>query len=98
MFLRLGRRARAMVCIRYVSLASLLILIHLHHIVIISTRGTSEAEGPSAGFITMIANTLAKLPGGVEYDVVYPAAANQDSSVAVANVGLATRVRMEGWF
>lgn len=41
---------------------------------LISARGTGEPQGPSTGFKGMIAHTLASVPGGVEYDVVYPAA------------------------
>lgn len=42
--------------------------------VLISARGTGEPQGPSSGFRGMIAHTLATVPGGIEYDVVYPAA------------------------
>lgn len=42
--------------------------------VILDARGTFEPQGPSAGFKTMVASTLSALPGGVQYDVVYPAA------------------------
>lgn len=56
--------------------------------VIISTRGTTEAQGPSAGFVTLIKNTLAKVSGGVEYDTVYPAAADQISTAAVTDVSV----------
>ena len=45
--------------------------------VIISTRGTYEAQGPSIGFKDMIAWTLGNVTGGVEYDTVYPAEKNQ---------------------
>jgi hypothetical protein len=55
-------------------------------LVIISTRGTTEAQGPSAGFITMISRTLATVSGGTEYDTVYPAAWDQNSSAATADV------------
>ncbi|KAJ3497448.1 hypothetical protein NLG97_g1889 [Lecanicillium saksenae] len=40
--------------------------------VLISARGTSEPQGPSFGFRGMIKQTLSSVPGGVEYDVVYP--------------------------
>lgn len=33
---------------------------------LISTRGTTELQGPSAGFRTMISQTLAAIPGGKE--------------------------------
>lgn len=59
---------------------------HRYHPVIISTRGTTEAQGPSAGFISLIRQTLAAVPGGIEYDTVYPAAADQISTAAVADV------------
>ncbi|KAF2153639.1 carbohydrate esterase family 5 protein, partial [Myriangium duriaei CBS 260.36] len=45
--------------------------------VIISTRGTYELQGPSIAFPGMINATLAAIANGVEYDTVYPAAANQ---------------------
>jgi len=52
--------------------------------VIISTRGTGEPQGPSVGFVTMIADTLKNVPGGVELDTVYPAGIDQNSSGATA--------------
>jgi len=54
--------------------------------IIISTRGTGEAQGPSEGFITMIANTLAAIPNGQEQDTVYPAAIDQDSASGTADI------------
>lgn len=54
--------------------------------VIISTRGTGEAQGPSEGFISMIQQTLAAVPNGIEYDTVYPAADDQISTAAVTDV------------
>lgn len=45
-----------------------------HDYVLISARGTGELQGPSFGFLGMIKQTLSQVPGGVEYDVVYPAA------------------------
>lgn len=47
-----------------------------HDYVILSSRGTGELQGPSVGFLGMIKTTLATVPNGVEYDVVYPAAAD----------------------
>ena len=47
-----------------------------HDYVILSSRGTGELQGPSVGFVGMIQTTLATVPGGVEYDVVYPAASD----------------------
>ncbi|RDA91868.1 hypothetical protein CP533_0368 [Ophiocordyceps camponoti-saundersi (nom. inval.)] len=44
-----------------------------HNYVLISARGTRETAGPSLGFTDMIRLTLAKAPGGIEYDVRYPA-------------------------
>ncbi|KAJ7195938.1 cutinase [Mycena pura] len=67
-----------------------------HPYVIISTRGTGEPQGPSVGFVTMIADTLQNIPGGVELDTVYPAGLDQNSSGATAfiintiNSGLAS--------
>ncbi len=40
---------------------------------LLDVRGAFEPQGPSAGFNIMVASTLSALPGGVEYDVVYPA-------------------------
>jgi hypothetical protein len=44
--------------------------------VIISARGTYEAQGPSKAFAGMINQTLAAIPGGIEYDTAYPAGDN----------------------
>ncbi|KAH8923469.1 carbohydrate esterase family 5 protein [Atractiella rhizophila] len=57
-------------------------------VVIINTRGTGEPQGPSAGFRTMVRNTLAgkPIPGGAEHDTVYPAGFNQDSSEGTADI------------
>lgn len=41
--------------------------------VLITIRGTTEPQGPSAEFVGMIASTLNAVPGGAEYDLVYPA-------------------------
>lgn len=41
--------------------------------VLISARGTGEIQGHSSGFVGMIHDTLEAVPGGVEYDVRYPA-------------------------
>lgn len=41
--------------------------------VLISTRGTNEAQGHSKAFPSLISQVLAKIPGGLEYDTVYPA-------------------------
>jgi hypothetical protein len=54
--------------------------------VIISTRGTGEPQGPSSGFRTMIRNTLAAVPGGIEYDTVYPADFSQISTAGTNDV------------
>lgn len=54
--------------------------------VIISTRGTGELQGPSAGFRGMIRDTLAQVPGGVEHDTIYPAAFNQQSQQGTADI------------
>lgn len=53
---------------------------------IINTRGTSEVQGPSVGFLTMNANVLASLPGGKTYDTVYPAAWDQNSTAATIDI------------
>lgn len=53
---------------------------------IISTRGTGELQGPSAGFLTMNQKTLAQVPGGTVYNTVYLAAADQNSALGTADV------------
>ncbi|KAG4443429.1 hypothetical protein IFR05_001108 [Cadophora sp. M221] len=53
-----------------------------HKYVIISTRGTNEPQGPSAGFVGMIDQTLSAVPGGIEYDTVYPAGDDTQSQGA----------------
>jgi hypothetical protein len=60
------------------------------HLVIISTRGTGEIQGPSAGFRTMIRSTLSAVPNGVEYDTRYDAALDQQSQAATIDVSLFT--------
>lgn len=50
--------------------------------VIISTRGTNEPQGPSAGFVGMISQTLTAIPGGIEYDTVYLAGSDTQSQGA----------------
>jgi hypothetical protein len=54
--------------------------------VIISTRGTTEAQGPSIAFTTMIRTVRAQLAGGIEYDTVYPAELDQNSSAGTVDV------------
>ena len=53
---------------------------------IIDTRGTTEAQGPSAGFITMNQNIQSQVPGGSVYSSVYPADWSQDSSAATEDI------------
>ncbi|KAJ9613323.1 hypothetical protein H2200_003265 [Cladophialophora chaetospira] len=53
---------------------------------IISTRGTGEAQGPSAGFRTMNARILAQVPGGKIYNTVYPAGADQNSASGTQDI------------
>ncbi|KAN0060193.1 hypothetical protein ACQY0O_007522 [Thecaphora frezii] len=53
---------------------------------IISTRGTTEAQGPSAGFISMNQQVQSKVSGGKVYNVVYPAAWDQNSSAGTADI------------
>jgi hypothetical protein len=62
----------------------------LMHLVIISTRGTGEIQGPSAGFRTMIRSTLSAVPNGVEYDTRYAAAFDQQSQAGTADVSFFT--------
>jgi len=53
---------------------------------IISTRGTGELQGPSAGFRTMNSQTLAQVPGGTVYNTVYLADASQNSALGTTDV------------
>ncbi|KAF2164328.1 carbohydrate esterase family 5 protein [Zasmidium cellare ATCC 36951] len=53
---------------------------------LIDTRGTGEAQGPSAGFRTMNSNIMSQVSGGKEYDTVYPAGSNQDSSAGTQDI------------
>ncbi|KAH8921003.1 carbohydrate esterase family 5 protein [Atractiella rhizophila] len=53
---------------------------------LINTRGTTEVQGPSAGFVTMSANVRAAVSGGREYDTVYPAGWDQNSAQATTNI------------
>lgn len=54
--------------------------------VIIDTRGTGEAQGPSSGFRTMNSRIFATVPGGTEYDTVYPADYSQNSASGTADI------------
>ncbi|RDA83376.1 hypothetical protein CP532_4728 [Ophiocordyceps camponoti-leonardi (nom. inval.)] len=58
-----------------------------HNYVLISARGTRETAGPSLGFTDMISLTLAKAPGGIEYDVRYPA--KRDYTQVTTLIGVA---------
>jgi hypothetical protein len=57
-----------------------------HDYVLISTRGTFEAQGPSFSFPGMVNQTLGNLTGGIEYDTVYPANASLQIYIASADV------------
>ena len=54
--------------------------------VIIDTRGTGEAQGPSSGFITMNQQIRSTVSGGSEYDTVYPADFSQNSASGTAAI------------
>lgn len=54
--------------------------------VIISIRGTYEVQGRSIAFTTMVNDTLNAIPGGIEYDAVYPAAVNQTAYLGADDV------------
>jgi hypothetical protein len=56
--------------------------------VIISTKGTGQPQGPSSEFRTMVKTILASVAGGVEYDTVYPASYNQNSSAAASDASI----------
>jgi pimeloyl-ACP methyl ester carboxylesterase len=53
---------------------------------LIDTRGTGEAQGPSAGFRTMNSQILSSVSGGDEYDTVYPADSSQNSASGTADI------------
>lgn len=57
-----------------------------HNYVIISIRGTYEAQGRSIAFTTMINQTFAAIPDGIEYDALYPAAENQTAYLGADDV------------
>ncbi|KAK2601861.1 hypothetical protein QQS21_004547 [Conoideocrella luteorostrata] len=51
-----------------------------HDYVLVSARGTYEPQGPSVGFQDAVNNTLRSIQNGIEYDVVYPAAEDQQGT------------------
>ncbi|UPX16415.1 Acetylxylan esterase [Ascochyta rabiei] len=53
---------------------------------IINTRGTGEAQGPSAGFRTMNGRIIAALSGGKIYNTVYPAGVDQYSAAGTQDI------------
>ncbi|THZ15922.1 cutinase [Aureobasidium pullulans] len=53
---------------------------------IINTRGTGEAQGPSAGFRTMNSNILSSKSGGKVYNTVYAADYSQNSAAGTADI------------
>lgn len=53
---------------------------------IIDTRGTGEAQGPSAGFRTMNQRIFSTVSGGSEYDTVYPADYSQNSASGTQDI------------
>ncbi|KZM26227.1 hydrolase [Ascochyta rabiei] len=53
---------------------------------IINTRGTGEAQGPSAGFRTMNGRIIAALCGGKIYNTVYPAGVDQYSAAGTQDI------------
>lgn len=53
---------------------------------LIDTRGTGEAQGPSAGFLTMNRNIQSQKSGGTVYNTVYPASYNQQSQAGTQDV------------
>ena len=59
-----------------------------HSYVIIRIRGTYELQGRSIAFTSMINDTLSAIPGGIEYDAVYPAAQNQTAYLGADDVSL----------
>ncbi|UZJ56740.1 hypothetical protein CBS101457_006060 [Exobasidium rhododendri] len=53
---------------------------------LINARGTYEAQGESVGFTTMNANISSLLSGSAIYDVVYPAAEDQNTASGTADI------------
>jgi hypothetical protein len=53
---------------------------------IISTRGTGEIQGPSAGFRTMNQRVQQAVSGGKVYNTVYAAGADQNSALGTADI------------
>ncbi|KAF2679361.1 carbohydrate esterase family 5 protein [Lentithecium fluviatile CBS 122367] len=53
---------------------------------IINTRGTSEAQGQSAGFRTMNSRITTQLTGGKIYNTVYPADFSQNSAAGTRDI------------
>lgn len=53
---------------------------------IINTRGTGEAQGPSAGFRTMNSKVTAALSGGKIYNTVYAADFSQNSAAGTQDI------------
>lgn len=54
-----------------------------HDYVLVVARGTGEHQGPSASFSGMAAWTLGNVSHGAEYDVVYPASDDLDTSPGI---------------
>jgi hypothetical protein len=53
---------------------------------IINTRGTTEPQAESSGFITMNKAIRSSIPGVETYNTVYPADSSQTSSVGTDNI------------
>lgn len=53
---------------------------------LIDTRGTGEAQGPSAGFLTMNRNIQSQVSGGKVYNTVYAADYSQNSAAGTADI------------
>lgn len=47
---------------------------------------SNSLKGPSRSFIDVVNNTLAKVPNGFEYDTVYPAGDDQNTTLAVKDI------------
>ncbi|EPQ30387.1 uncharacterized protein PFL1_01913 [Pseudozyma flocculosa PF-1] len=53
---------------------------------IINTRGTTELQGPSVGFLGMNQQLLMAAPGGKQYNTLYPADWSQISTVGTLDI------------
>ncbi|TIA77676.1 hypothetical protein E3P94_03909 [Wallemia ichthyophaga] len=56
------------------------------HVLLDLRYSSNSLKGPSRSFIDVVNNTLAKVPNGFEYDTVYPAGDDQNTTLAVKDI------------